>query len=62
VSERRTVRTSLNHHKLFIIEIIASQEKIEDILTFAESQIKRGVLATVEKVQARVYRGGEKDA
>ena len=44
-----------------IIEIVDSQEKIEDFLSFAESQIKRGMLATVEKVQVRVYRGGEKD-
>jgi PII-like signaling protein len=45
-----------------IIEIVDSQEKIEDFLSFAESQIKHGMLATVEKVQVRVYRGGEKDA
>lgn len=45
-----------------VIEIVDSQEKIEDFLTFAEGQIKRGMLATVEKVQVRVYRGGEKDA
>ena len=45
-----------------VVEIVDSQEKIEDFLNFAESQIKRGMLATVEKVQVRVYRGGEKDA
>jgi hypothetical protein len=45
-----------------IIEIVDSQEKIEDFLSFAESQIKRGMLATVEKVQVRVYRGGQKDS
>jgi PII-like signaling protein len=45
-----------------VIEIVDSQEKIEDFLSFAESQIKCGMLATVEKVQVRVYRGGEKDA
>ena len=45
-----------------VIEIVDSQEKIEDFLSFAESQMKRGMLATVEKVQVRVYRGGEKDA
>jgi len=42
-----------------VIEIVDSQEKIEDFLAFAEGQIKRGMLATVEKVQVRVYRGGE---
>ncbi len=45
-----------------VIEIVDSQEKIEDFLNFAESQIKRGMLATVEKVQVRVYRGGEPGA
>lgn len=45
-----------------IVEIVDSEEKIEDFLSFAEGQIKRGMLATVEKVQVRVYRGGEKDA
>lgn len=41
-----------------IIEIVDTQAKIEDFLTFAESNIKRGILATVEKVEVRVYRGG----
>ena len=45
-----------------VIEIVDSQQKIEDFLTFAESQIKRGMLATVEKVQVRVYRRGEPGA
>jgi uncharacterized protein len=45
-----------------VIEIVDSQEKIEAFLDFAESQIKRGMLATVEKVQVRVYRGGETGA
>ncbi len=45
-----------------VIEIVDSQEKIEDFLSFAEGEIKRGMLATVEKVQIRVYRGGERDA
>lgn len=45
-----------------IIEIVDSQEKIEDFLSFAEAQMKRGMLATVEKVQVRIYRDGEKDA
>jgi PII-like signaling protein len=44
-----------------IIEIVDSQEKIEDFLSFAEGQTKHGMLATIEKVQVRVYRGGEKD-
>ncbi len=42
-----------------VIEIVDSRDKIEDFLKFADSQIKRGLLATVEKVQVRVYRGGE---
>ena len=42
-----------------VIEIVDSKEKIEDFLAFAEQNIKRGMLATVEKVQVRVYRGGE---
>ena len=45
-----------------VIEIVDSQEKIEEFLAFAESEIKRGMLATVEKVQVRVYRDGQKDA
>jgi PII-like signaling protein len=44
-----------------VIEIIDGQDKIEDFLTHAEGRIKRGMLATVEKVQVRVYRGGEID-
>jgi len=42
-----------------VVEIVDSKEKIEDFLSFAENQIKRGILATTEKVQVRVYRGGE---
>jgi PII-like signaling protein len=42
-----------------VIEIVDTQDKIEDFLAFAESNIKRGILATVEKVQVRVYRGGK---
>ena len=42
-----------------VIEIVDSQEKIEEFLNHAESRIKRGMLATVEKVQVRIYRGGE---
>lgn len=45
-----------------VVEIVDSQEKIEDFLAFAEGQIKHGMLATVEKVQVRIYRGGEKEA
>ncbi len=41
-----------------VIEMVDSQEKIEQFLSFAEQNIKRGMLATVEKVQVRVYRGG----
>ncbi len=44
-----------------VIEIVDSQDKIEDFLSFAESSIRRGILATVEKVQVRVYRGGKTD-
>ncbi len=42
-----------------VVEIVDSKEKIEDFLTFAEQNIKRGILATTEKVQIRIYRGGE---
>jgi PII-like signaling protein len=42
-----------------VVEIVDSQEKIEDFLAFADSRIKRGMLATTEKVGVRVYRGGE---
>jgi PII-like signaling protein len=42
-----------------VIEIVDSQEKIEDFLAYAEARIKRGILATVERVQVRIYRGGE---
>jgi uncharacterized protein len=42
-----------------VIEIVDSKDNIEDFLSFAESKIKRGMLATVERVQVRVYRGGE---
>jgi uncharacterized protein len=45
-----------------VIEIVDTQEKIEDFLAFAESNIKRGIMATVEKVQVRVYRGGKLDS
>src|SRR4051812_39250634 len=45
-----------------VVEIVDSQEKIEDFLAFAESEIKHGMLATVEKVQVRVYRGAGKEA
>jgi PII-like signaling protein len=44
-----------------VIEIVDTQDKIEDFLAFAESNIKRGIMATVEKVQVRVYRGGKID-
>jgi hypothetical protein len=44
-----------------VIEIVDTQDKIENFLTFAETNIKRGILATVEKVQVRVYRGGKTD-
>ncbi len=42
-----------------VIEIVDSKDKVEDFLAFAESKIKRGMLATTENVQVRVYRGGE---
>lgn len=42
-----------------VIEIVDSKDKVEDFLAFSESKIKRGMLATIEKVQVRVYRSGE---
>ena len=45
-----------------VIEIVDAKDKIEDFLAFAESSIQRGILATVEKVEVRVYRGGKAGA
>ena len=42
-----------------VIEIVDSQDKIEDFLAYVEGMIKRGMFATVERVQVHVYRGGE---
>lgn len=42
-----------------VVEIVDGREKIEEFLKFAEENIRRGMLATIEKVQVRVYRGGE---
>ena len=42
-----------------VIEIVDSMEKIDGFLARAESSIRRGMLATVEKVQIRIYRSGE---
>lgn len=42
-----------------VIEIVDRKEKIEDFLAFAEKNIRRGMLATIEKVQVRIYRGGD---
>jgi uncharacterized protein len=41
-----------------IIEIVDTQASIEAFLEFAEARIQRGILVTVEKVEIRVYRGG----
>ena len=41
-----------------VVEMVDSSDKIEEFLSFAESAIKRGILATVERVEVRVYRGG----
>ena len=40
-----------------VIEIVDTQEKIENFLNSIESEIKEG-LATLEKVQIRFYRSG----
>jgi PII-like signaling protein len=42
-----------------VLEIVDSADKVEDFLAFAEGKIKRGMLATTERVQVRIYRGGE---
>lgn len=42
-----------------VIEIVDDKDKIEAFLSFAEGSIHRGILATVEKVEVRVYRGGK---
>ena len=39
-----------------VIEIVDCKDKIEDFLAHAESRIKRGMLATVEKVQVCLSR------
>jgi PII-like signaling protein len=44
-----------------VVEIVDSREKIEAFLEFAEKNIRRGMLATIESVRVRVYRGGEAD-
>ena len=44
-----------------LIEIVDTEKNIEDFLSHAENRIKRGMLATVEKVQVRIYRGGERE-
>jgi len=51
----------LSEDQPIVVEIVDSAEKIEDFLAFAGQNIKRGLLATTEKVQVRVYRGGEAD-
>lgn len=45
-----------------VIEIVDSEDKIEEFLAFAEKEIRRGMLATIERVQVRVYRGGDINA
>jgi hypothetical protein len=45
-----------------VIEIVDTKDKIEEFLAFAENSIQRGILATVESVQVRVYRGGKAGA
>lgn len=41
-----------------IVELVDEKQKIEEFLSFAEAKIQRGILATVEEVQVRLYRGG----
>lgn len=45
-----------------VIEIVDAKDKIEEFLAFAENSIQRGILATVENVEVRVYRGGKAGA
>jgi len=45
-----------------VIEVVDEKDKIEDFLSFAETSIQRGILATVETVEVRVYRGGKEGA
>ena len=42
-----------------VVEIVDARDKVEDFLSYAESRIHRGMLATTEKVQVRIYRGGQ---
>lgn len=39
-----------------VIEIVDSYEKLENFLTFIDGQVSAGMLATLEKVQVRIYR------
>lgn len=41
-----------------IVEIVDSGEKVEAFLDYLSGKITRGMLATVERVQVRIYRGG----
>jgi hypothetical protein len=45
-----------------VVEIVDSSDKVEEFLTYLESRITRGMLATLERVQVRIYRGGKPDA
>lgn len=40
-----------------VIELVDTADKLEAFLTFVEQHIHSGLLATMEKVQVRFYRG-----
>lgn len=40
-----------------IIELVDTDDKLEAFLSFIERQIQSGLLATMEKIQVRLYRG-----
>ena len=45
-----------------IIELVDTTDKLETFLSFVEQQIHAGLLATMEKVQIRLYRGDKSSA
>jgi PII-like signaling protein len=45
-----------------IIELVDAADKIETFLSFVEQHIHSGLLATMEKVEVRFYRGDKSSA
>ncbi len=45
-----------------VVEIVDSSDKVEAFLAYLSGKITRGMLATVERVQVRIYRGGQPES